>query len=251
MSIRAIIIDDEKPARDRIHFFLEDIDKIEVIGEAANGLEGLELLEREHPDLIFLDIQMPKLNGFGLLERCSYQPAVIFISAYDEYALHAFEVNAVDYLLKPFTRERFNNAVNKVLNKSQDSEYWEKTIFNVLHSFNAEMGYLEQITVKQGNSFKVYDVNEIDFFRMEEGVLYLYSKGDRIYIDTPLNHLELKISPSNFLRVHRNAFVNLKKINEVIPWGQGRFVLNIGKSGSVHVSREKVKILKEKIGLRI
>jgi two-component system LytT family response regulator len=157
--IRTVIIDDEKPARSRVRFFLEEMDNIEIIGEAENGEDGVFLIENEKPQLVILDIQMPKLDGFGLLEKCSYKPAVIFISAYDEYAIHAFEVNAVDYLLKPYTKERFKNALKKVLIHSTESEYWEKKINRLLESYSLENHFLEQVTVKRGNSYKVGEPN--------------------------------------------------------------------------------------------
>lgn len=249
--IRTVIIDDEQPARNRVRFFLEGLHNIEIIGEAENGEEGIVLIEQEKPQLVILDIQMPKLDGFGLLEKCSYKPAVIFISAYDEYAIHAFEVNAVDYLLKPYTKERFQDAINKVLVHSNKTEYWEKKISRLLETYSPENSFLEQVTVKKGNTFRVYSIDDIDFFKMDSGLLFLHHKGEKIHIDATLNQLESRTPPSHFFRVHRNSLVNLKKINEVIPWGQGRMVLDFGDSGKVHVSKEKIKLFKCKIGLRI
>lgn len=249
--IKALIIDDEKPARERVVFFLKERDDIFLVGEAQNGEEGLLLIESERPELIFLDIQMPKLDGFRMLEKCSYTPKVIFISAYDRHALHAFEVNAVDYLLKPYSRERFESAVNKVLEGYRGKDDWEKKITSLINSYKCNKEYLEQITVKQGYTFKVFNVEEIDFFRMDDGLLYLLSHGQKILIETPINQLEGRLSPQFFLRVHRNSLVNLKKVKEVIPWGRNRLVLDFGKSGSVHVSREKIKILKKRIGIKI
>lgn len=247
--IRAIVVDDEKPSRDRVRFFLEDIKEISIVGEAENGEKGLRLLEKERPDLVFLDIQMPISDGLTVLENCSYHPAVIFISAYDEYAIRAFDVNAVDYLLKPYTRERFNRAIERVLKNVDDSAFWESRINAFLDSYRNETGRLERITVKRGHTFKIYEAEDIDFFRMEDGLLFLYSSGERINIDAALNQLEGRMDGKIFLRVHRNALINLKRIKQVVPWGQGRLVLEFEAQQKVHVSREKVRLLKERIGL--
>jgi len=248
--IRTAIIDDEKPARDRVKFFLKESNSIEIIGEADNGEKGLALLEQDHPQLIFLDIQMPVMDGFNMLKKCSYNPAIIFISAYDEYAIQAFEANAADYLLKPYTKQRFDNALNKVIKTIADTEMWESRISSILEAYKSKTNYLDQITVKKGHIYKIYDIKDIDFFRMDDGIIFLYSKGEKVVLDGSLNQLEKRMEPSIFFRVHRNAIVNLKRIKEVIPWGQGRLTLNFGESGKVHISRDKVKPLKRKIGLK-
>lgn len=256
--IRAAIIDDETPARERIRFILQKRDDVVIVGEAENGLAGLHLIEREKPQLIFLDIQMPKLDGFGLLEQCSSIPAVVFISAYDEYALNAFEVNAIDYLLKPYTKERFDSAVEKVIKSLQSLDRlhaWEEKIGKLLDNYqkNREMESLplDQITVKDGHSFRIFNVAAIDFFRMDEGLLHLYHEGEKFIVDTPLNNLEKKISPQNFFRVHRNSLINLKRIKKIIPWGNNKLVLDFGSSGKVHVSREKIRQLKGRVGIKL
>jgi len=248
--IRTVIIDDEKPARDRMKFFLQDRIEFLIVGEAENGETGLELLEKEKPQLILLDIQMPIVDGFGMLKNCSYNPAVIFISAYDEYAIQAFDANASDYLLKPYTKERFNNALNKVINTIEDTGLWEKKISSILNSYTSQIKYLEQITVKKGHIYKIYEASDIDFFRMDDGLLFLYSSGEKAAVDSTLNQLEKKMDPVHFFRIHRNSLVNLKRIKEVIPWGQGRLTLNFAESGKVHISREKIKQLKQRIGLK-
>jgi len=248
--IKTAIIDDEKPARDRIRFFLKDELDIEIIGEAENGKLGLDLLEKEKPQLIFLDIQMPLLDGFTMLKNCSYNPAIIFISAYDEYALRAFDANAIDYLLKPYTKERFKKAIRKVITTVNDTVMWEKKISSFLDSYKSKVNYLDQITVKKGHIYKIYEMSDIDFFRMDEGLLFMYTMGEKINIGSSLNQLENKLDPLLFFRVHRNAIVNIKRIKEAIPWGQGRLTLNFGESGKVHISREKIKLLKQRIGLR-
>lgn len=249
--IRAVIIDDEKPSRDRVKFFLDDYSEIMIVGEAENGKEGIALLKGEKPQLVFLDIQMPITDGFHVLEKCSHHPAVVFISAYDEYAIRAFDVNAVDYLLKPYTKKRFEEAMERVLQVVEDEVFWNRRISALLASYHSKEEYLDRITVKRGHVYQLYETADIDFFRIEKGFIFLYSDGEKVILDTPLTQLEKKLDPVHFLRVHRNAFINLKKIQNVIPWGNGKLVLDFGASGRVQVSRDKVKLLKQKIGLRI
>lgn len=251
IMVRTVIIDDEKPSRDRVRFFLSDYNEISIVGEAENGESGIVLLNKENPQLVFLDIQMPIADGFHVLKSCSYRPAVIFISAYDEYAIQAFDVNAVDYLLKPYTKQRFYEAVERVLSNIDDSTYWDKKISSILETYNSRDKYLDRITVKNGYVYKIYEIENIDFFKIDDGLLFLYAGGKRITLDTPLSQLEKRLDPAVFFRAHRKAFVNLKKIRGVIPWGQGRYALDFGDSGKVQVSRDSVKLLKQKIGLKI
>lgn len=250
-AIKAIIVDDEKLARDRVRFFLKDLEAVTIAGEAENGEEGLKLFEEVKPDLLILDIQMPQLDGFGMLKKCSYHPAVIFISAYDEYAINAFEVNAVDYLLKPYTKKRFIDSINRVLKNVKDDDYWDKKLTLLLESHSPQNDLLDHISVRKGNTFKVFNVKDVDYFKMEDGLLFLHSKGDRLLVDTTLNHLEKRLSSHLFFRIHRNAIANLKNIREILPWGQGRLALDFGASGRIQVSKEKVSQFKKKIGLRI
>ncbi|MBN2658894.1 MAG: response regulator transcription factor [Spirochaetales bacterium] len=250
-TISALIVDDEKPARDRVRFFLEDINEISIAGEAENGEEGLKLIEKLKPDLLILDIQMPQLDGFGMLGKCSYHPAVIFISAYDEYAINAFEVNAVDYLLKPYTKQRFVDAMNRVLAYVKDTGYWESKVSSLLESRQEQSDLLEHISVRKGNTYRVFDVNEIDYFKMDGGLLFLHSRGERYLIDSTLNQLEKRLPPALYYRIHRNAIANLKNIREILPWGQGRLALDFGTSGRIQVSKEKVSAFRKKVGLKI
>ncbi len=249
--IRTVIIDDEKPSRERVGYFLEEYKEIVIIGEAENGEGGRNLINSEKPQLVFLDIQMPIADGFQVLERCSYHPAIVFISAYDEYALRAFEVNAIDYLLKPFSKQRFDSSMKRVLTTIEDKDYWEDKISGILASYHAGKNYLSRITVKQNFVYRVMETADIDFFRAEEGLVFLYTNGEKINLDTSLAQLEKRLDPSLFLRVHRNSIVSLKRVRNAIPWGNGKWVLDYGSSGRVQVSRDKVKILKEKIGLKI
>lgn len=249
--IRTVIIDDEKPSRDRVKYFLKEYNDISIVGEAENGEEGARLLNRKTPQLVFLDIQMPIADGFNVLKNCEYHPAVIFISAYDEYAIQAFDVNAVDYLLKPYTKQRFRKAMDRILAKLDDDIYWDQKISSILATYSSKNEYLDRVTVKKGYTYKIYETENIDFFKIDDGLLFLYINGERINLDTPLSQLEKRLDPTIFFRAHRQAYVNLKKIKELIPWGQGRYVLDFGESGKVQVSRDSVKLLKQKIGLKI
>lgn len=249
--IHTVIIDDEKPSRDRVRLFLRNYKEIEIVGEAENGEKGVALLNKKTPQLVFLDIQMPVSDGFHVLKNCSYNPAVIFISAYDEYAIHAFDVNAIDYLLKPYTKQRFHEAIERILETVDDNVYWNRKFSSLLSTYNSKDEYLDRISVKKGYIYKIYETENIDFFRIEDGFLFLHTNGEKINMDTPLSQLEKRLDPAIFFHAHRQASVNLKQIREIIPWGQGRYVLDFGKSGKVQVSRDNIKLLKQKIGLKI
>lgn len=250
-KIQTVIIDDEEPARERISYLLKEFQEIVVVGEAENGEKGLEIINKKKPDLVFLDIQMPVKDGFQLLSECTFSPAVVFVSAYDEYALKAFDVSAVDYLLKPYTKERFIQSVNKVVGAVDNSAFWDEKISLLLRYYENKQEPLDFITIKKGLTYKIYETEEIDFFRMDDGLLFLYSNGEKLNMEGTLSSLEGKLDSNKFFRVHRNSIVNLKKIIELVPWGQGRIALNFGESGSVHVSRDKVKPLKYRIGLKL
>ena len=249
-TIQTVIIDDEEPARERINYLLKDFEKIVIVGEAEDGEKGLEVISKKKPGLVFLDIQMPVKDGFQLLSECSYRPAVVFVSAYDEYALKAFDVSAVDYLLKPYTKERFIQSVKKVVGSIDNSSLWDDKISSLLRYYEKKQEILDFITIKKGLIYKIYETENIDFFRMDGGILFLFSNGEKLNMEGTLSSLENKLDSKNFFRVHRNSIVNLKKIKKIVPWGQGRIALNFGESGSVHVSRDKVKLLKYRIGLK-
>lgn len=248
--ISAAVIDDEAPARARVKNFLSAFNEISPVHEAENGSRALELIDRVKPDLIFLDIQMPVVDGFEVLARCRHRPAVIFVTAFDEYALKAFEVNAVDYLLKPYSRERFEKSVRKVLSSLEGYQLSHDKIESIYDYYRRREDFLERITVKKGYIYQVIEVKDIDFFQIKEGLIFLYTKDRSYQIDVSLNHLEKRLDPSLFFRSHRNSIVNLKKIRDISPWLNGKYALNMPGDNRIFISRDRVGQFRKLIGLR-
>ena len=213
--IRTIIIDDEKLARDLLRTYLQDIEQLEIISECENGFEGLKAVNELKPDLLFLDIQMPKISGFELLELLEDPPMIIFTTAYDEYAIKAFELNAVDYLLKPFPKERVVESVRRAVKLlKQDGSESEK-IKKLQNSEKAINSPLSRVVVKINHKITVIPV---------EGIIYLEAQDDYVQIVTPtgkflkqktMNYFEKNLNPERFVRIHRSYIANIDEIKNL------------------------------------
>lgn len=247
--IKTVLIEDENPARDRLKKFLSLHDEIEIIGEAKDGSEAIKLVNETKPDLVFLDIKLPIHTGFQVLTQINCDPTIVFTTAYDEYAIKAFEVNAIDYLLKPYSRDRLETAISKVLRYLPESNMTEEKLFNLQKDLKEEIIYLTKITVKKGFIYNVIDINDINYFQTDGGLLFAYTENDRFLLDITLKRLETGLSPINFFRCHRNCIVNLTKIKKIIPWGRSTYKIEIYNGKRIDLSREKMKEFKQIIGL--
>ena len=210
---KIIIIDDEAAGRQLIREYLEDFPDLIVIGEANNGVDAIRLIREFKPDLIFLDIQMPGLNGFDVLTRLDEMPLVIFSTAYDKYALKAFEVHALDYLLKPYTRERFSIAVQKALNSLQNNLNSVQSLTESL--LTPESTYPEKILVQIGAKLVTVDLAEVIWIDAEGDYSNLITSKQRYLSNYGLGALEKKLDPRRFIRVHRSAIINLAFVQEI------------------------------------
>ena len=212
--MKAIIVDDEKLARDLVRNFLQSFDNIEIVDECVNGFEGIKSINEHNPDLIFLDIQMPKLNGFEMLELLDNYHNIIFTTAYDQYALKAFEVNAVDYLLKPFSRERFAEAVNKVIDKIGGSD--NSTHNNILKQsdFIQTDEKLNRIVVKKANKIVVLPIDLIKYLEAQDDYVNIISSEGSFLKQNRMKYYEEHL-PNSFIRIHRSFIVNLSEIKEI------------------------------------
>ncbi len=251
MKITSVIVDDEKPARERLRKFLLDYPFVEVVGEADNGFEAVKLIESVNPNLVFLDIQMPGLDGFKVIEKIGKEYVFIFVTAYDEYAIKAFEVNAIDYLLKPFSKQRFKVSMDRAiaqLNKNGKGK--KEDLIRLLDWFKNKNEFLSRISVKLGNVYSIVEVSEIYFFRLEMGIVFAYIGMNRYEITASLAQLEVSLDPSVFFRANRNTIVNLSMIKRVLPWGINRFAIEFENNERIVVSRERGKLFKLKIGLK-
>ncbi len=247
--IRALIADDEKLARERLAGFLQHMDDVSVVGEACDGLETVRLIEETAPDLVFLDVQMPGLDGFGVLRSLASTPRVIFATAFDEYAIKAFEVEAVDYLLKPFSRARITEAVRRVRAdlsaRAPAPEFRE-----LLERLSArERRFLQQVPVHRGKQILILPAPDILWFEVEFRLVYAHVDSDRYMTNFTLKQLEERLDPELFFRAHKSRLVNLQKIRAVSPWFGGRYKLVMAdRQGSqVELSRTQARILRGRL----
>jgi two-component system LytT family response regulator len=246
-NIRVLIIEDETPARELIKYMLKDHPGIEVIGECADGFCGAREIKEKRPDLIFLDIQMPKLTGFELLEVLDEKPEVIFTTAFDQYAIRAFELNAVDYLLKPYSKERFDSALAKAVSRigkeTQEPDKVEKLVTAVTEA----EGYLTRIVFRKGAGIKIIPLNLISYLASEDDyVMIFYSEGKALKPKT-MKYYEDHLPPSLFMRVHRSYMVNIEQITRLEPYSKDNYVAVLKSGAKIPVSRTGYKMLREKL----
>src|SRR5678816_3070287 len=225
-SIKALIVDDEPLARDRIREMLKDHPEVEVIAEARNGREAIDSVTDHNPDLVFLDVQMPDLNGFDVLQNLNVEqlPVIIFVTAYDQYALRAFDVHAVDYLTKPFDRERFAKAIDqaKVFMKgAQESD--TSRILNLLQELRAGARYLERFAIKNGETVFFVRAEDVDAIEAQGNYVRLNLAGSSHLLRDTLNNIEAQINPRIFVRIHRRTIVNIDRVKEVQTWARGEY----------------------------
>jgi DNA-binding LytR/AlgR family response regulator len=245
MKLRTLIVDDEAPARDRLKRFLSQNEAIELIGEAEDGESAVEMIEQRNPDLVLLDIQMPELDGFGVIKMLARPPLIIFVTAYDQYAIQAFEVNALDYLLKPFTKVRLDRAIERAEQELSKKADFTTKIDALFQTLNKQKRYLERVAVRHEGRIFVVPVNEIDWIGAEEGVIYLHTKDGSCLANYTLDEFDSRLSPRIFFRAHRSAILNLTRVKEIIPWFAGSYRVRLSSGVEIDISRNRVKELRQ------
>ena len=250
MSVRTIIIDDERLARNELKKLLQDFSEIEVIDEASNVAEGLEKIEQHNPDLIFLDIQMPGKTGFDLLEELERSPKVIFTTAYDEFALKAFEVNALDYLLKPVEPRRLSDAIQKLhFEENRDTGANGHGGPNTLLRSNGLLGENDQVFVKDGERCWFVKLNEIRLFESVGNYAKVFFAGNKPLILKSLNSLEERLDDKVFFRANRKHIINMRWIEKIEPYFNGGLLLELKGGEKIEVSRRQTVKFKEMMSL--
>lgn len=242
--VRALIIDDEELARQLIRNYLKDFPALEIIGECENGFEGVKTIGDLKPDLIFLDIQMPKLNGFEMLELLDTPPEVIFITAHNEFAIQAFEMNAVDYLLKPYSQERLVSAVQKAADRIRSGGSQPETISKLVHQPLTEK--LERIVVKSGTRIKVIPVEKILYLEAQDDYVMIYTEEGKHLKQGTMKYYEDHLDPAVFIRVHRSYIVRIDQVVQLEPYSKENYILRLRKGDTLKVSRNGLKTLKDK-----
>jgi two-component system, LytTR family, response regulator len=226
-KLRVVIVDDEPIAREGVRTQLLREPGVEIVAECGDGLEAVETIREIEPDLVFLDVQMPGMNGFEVVKTLGVDamPAVVFVTAYDKYALQAFEVNAIDYLLKPFDAERFQKAFQRarVQIQRRTAETINEKLEALLETMRPRERYLERLVVKSGGRIFFLAVNEIDWIESADNYVSLHSGRDAHLIRETLTSLESKLNPDEFLRIRHSAIVNVKRIKELHPLFKGEY----------------------------
>lgn len=241
MSIRALIADDEPLARERLRMLLEGEPRIEIVAQSANGTEALRDIQRLLPDLVFLDIQMPELTGFEVLDRLdpARMPVIIFVTAYDQYALKAFEVCALDYLLKPFDRERFGRALARARAEldRKKAGYVNEQVLKLLSELGQAKKHLEKLMIRDGGRVFFLRADEIDWIEAAGNYVRLHAgKEEYLYRET-MTKLDAQLNPQHFARIHRSAIVNTERIKELQPWFRGDYVIVLRDNQKLTLSR--------------
>jgi DNA-binding LytR/AlgR family response regulator len=235
--LKTLIVDDEAPARERLRGFLSQNKSVELIGEAEDGVQAVEFIEEKKPALVLLDIQMPRLDGFGVIKALQNPPLIIFITAYDEYAIRAFEVNAIDYLLKPFTKVRLERAIEKAAQEISGKTPFNTRLEGLFKTLTEQKRYLERIAVRSQGRILVIDVDKIDILPAEGGQVSVIVGDKQFLTNYTLNELQEQLDPKVFFRAHRSAIVNLTKIKEIIPWFAGSYKIKLNTGAEVDLSR--------------
>jgi two-component system LytT family response regulator len=235
--LQAVIVDDEPLARDRIRELLKSHRDVKIVGEARNGQEAIQTITLQRPDIVFLDVQMPDMDGFEVLKALEPNsiPLIIFITAFDEYALRAFEFHALDYLLKPFDRDRFAKAVHHA--RTQIAVKNREHIMNLLEDLGSRKRFLERFAIKNGETVKYIRAADVDSMEAEGNYVRLNVASSSYLLRDTLTNLEAQIDPRQFVRIHRSTIVNMNRVRELQTWARGEYRVILHSGASHPLSR--------------
>lgn len=245
--IKAILIDDESLARDIIKYYLADYPEIEIIAECKDGFEGLKAIAQHNPDLIFLDIQMPKISGFEMLELVENPPVVIFTTAFDEFAIKAFEVNAVDYLLKPIEKDRFSLAMNKLTLKKSNAERFPTAELLNIQALNPVQS--NRVVVRVDRSIKIIPASEIQYIEADDDQVRISTAEGIFYKNKTMSFFETSLDPAQFIRVHRSYIINLSQVTKIELKEKESYVVLLKSGLWLPVSKSGYLKLKASLGI--
>jgi len=244
--MNVLIVDDEPLAREGMKLLLKDEAAVASIAEARNGAEAVETIRSQRPDLVLLDVQMPEMDGFGVLRAigAEHMPPVIFVTAHDRYAIQAFEVNAIDYLLKPVTRERFQQALarvrERVITQGQDNRH----VLSLLQQLSSQPKYLARVALRAAGKISFVSIEDVPYVQAAENYVQLHLKASRHLLHVPIATLESSLDPEMFLRIHRSLVVNVRHIQELETGPHGEYIMVMKGGARLQSSRsyhEKIK----------
>ncbi len=255
MNLRAVVVDDEQLAREDLCFQLEQLGGIDVVGQAGNGLEGLSTIEAMTPDVVFLDVQMPGMSGFEVARQLLEKESpcqIVFVTAYDQYAIEAFEVNAVDYLLKPIEQARLEQALHRVARRISSDRPVNEQLAKILQLVGGRQARRDQMAVKVADRYLLVHADDIIFASLTGDTINIVTNslsGTSNY--RTLDELQARLDPDVFWRVHRSHLVNITKIKEIVPWFSRNYILRMNdpKATEIPVSRSQTRRLREYLKL--
>lgn len=239
--IRVLIVDDEPLPRERIRTLLAERRDIEIVGECGDGQEAVDIILAARPDLVFLDIQMPELDGFEVIQAISDEdlPAIVFVTAFDEYAIRAFEVNAIDYLLKPINAARFEKAVRRAIDRITQSNVREpdRKLLNFVEQLRAERQYTARFVVRSGSKLSFVRASDVDWIDVADNYVRLHTAGREHLVRETLKSVESQLDPEIFVRVHRSLIINLDRVEAVEPSFHGEYIVTMKDGAKLTTSR--------------
>ncbi len=244
---KVVIIDDEPLARSIVVEYLQQHPSIEIAAECNDGFQGVKAIMQHKPDLIFLDIQMPKINGFEMLELLDSTPSVIFTTAFDEYAIKAFEANAIDYLLKPFSKERFDLAIQKWNEKKNTSS--EKNIQSLLENTTKQPDEKNRIVVKNGSDIRIVPMADVMYIEAYDDYVKIFTKDTYYLKKKTMNYYEQVLDSTHFFRTHRSFIINLQELTKIEPLEKNTYVVLLKNGKKIPLSRTGYSKLKETLGV--
>lgn len=244
--IKILIADDEELARQTIRQYLGNDTRFQILDDCEDGFSAVKSINQNRPDIVFLDIQMPRLNGFEVIELLDYEPVVIFSTAYDEYALKAFDANAIDYLLKPYSRQRFMSAVEKALAKMGKPHEANREIEKLSETVNRNVGEIDRIVIKDGSKIAIVPVQEVVYIESADDYVMIYTLQNRFLKQKTMSYFEAHLPGSVFLRIHRSFIVNINYINRLEPYGKETWIAILkGLNARLSVSKNGYAKIKE------
>jgi two-component system, LytTR family, response regulator len=251
-KIRTLVVDDEPIARERILSLLQQETDVEVVGECSDGTQAVSAIQSHSPDLVFLDVQMPGTDGFGVIRNvgADRMPTIVFVTAYDEYALKAFEVHAIDYLLKPFGRDRFQETLRHVrahLDRRRAGDLGRR-LLALVHDLKPEPQRLDRLVVKSGGRVFFLRTSEIDWIEAAGNYVRLHLGGESHLFRETMNGIEARLDGRHFVRIHRSRIVNTERIKEMQPWFNGEYVVILRNGTRLTLSRGYREKLQEQLG---
>lgn len=244
-ALSVLVVDDEQLARTRLTGLIAELDQVDVVGEAENGIEAVEMIDRLRPDVVLLDIQMPGMNGFEVLAALDEVPLIIFATAYDEYAIKAFEVDSIDYLLKPIEKERLSEAMSRARRLASGGRELGREV-EKLAALVRGRG-IERLPVLRGKRIILLDSNDIVWIEAEEGLVFVHTGNAKFLANLTMAELDERLDGATFFRIHRSTIVNLNHITEIVPWFSGKYrvVVDDAEHTELTLSRGRARALRE------